>query len=425
MSARRGRPPKPLAPEASSTARLGAEVRARRLTGKLTQQALGGLVGYTAQYVSEVERAKTPPTRPFIAACDDVLNAHGVLLVLLPAALEERELARQERATARRTAREPALGCGSHSDAGDDVDPTDRRGLIGAAGAGVLGLSTAAPSAAREVDPELPAHCTRLLGILDRHDEAFGPREVLGVVLHELRQITEHRQVARGKLRAELLRVEACWAAFAAWLSNDAGDVRHRGAWTDRALWLAEDAAYHDMAALAHMRRSQWATLDRDAGRAVAHAEAGLSVSGASSQVRAMCELQAAHALALAGNAAVCERHLAAAQDLVGQDDGSPARPWGACITYTYARGVEAACWLELEPRRAIGVYETVLQEWPRERVSASGVLRARLAQACAAAGELERARAEGRKAFAIARATGSSVAAGELRRLRQALAPV
>jgi hypothetical protein len=46
----------------------------------------------------------------------------------------------------------------------------------------------------------------------------------------------------------------------------------------------------------------------------------------------------------------------------------------------------------------------------------------ARLAIACADAGELDRARAEGRKALAIARTTRSRVAARALNQLKAAL---
>jgi hypothetical protein len=50
------------------------------------------------------------------------------------------------------------------------------------------------------------------------------------------------------------------------------------------------------------------------------------------------------------------------------------------------------------------------------------GLHQARLAVACAAAGELDRAHAEGRKALAITRTTKSSGAARELKRLGAAL---
>jgi len=72
--------------------------------------------------------------------------------------------------------------------------------------------------------------------------------------------------------------------------------------------------------------------------------------------------------------------------------------------------------------RRAIGLYEGVLHNWPRHRVRDRGLHQARLAVACAAAGELDRAHVEGRKALAITRTTKSSGAARELKRLGAAL---
>jgi hypothetical protein len=59
-----------------------------------------------------------------------------------------------------------------------------------------------------------------------------------------------------------------------------------------------------------------------------------------------------------------------------------------------------------------------VLREWPPDRVRDRGLHQARLAVACAASGELDRARVEGRRAAAIHQSTKSSGAAIELKRL-------
>jgi hypothetical protein len=69
-----------------------------------------------------------------------------------------------------------------------------------------------------------------------------------------------------------------------------------------------------------------------------------------------------------------------------------------------------------------LALYESIVREWPRDRARDDGLHRARLALACAAAGERDRATAEGRKALDIARTTKSSVAASELRRLDDVL---
>jgi transcriptional regulator with XRE-family HTH domain len=82
---RPGRPPKPLDPDASHAARLGSEIRARRLAQGLTLEALAALIGYSPQHISGVELARTPVSDRFAAACDHALGAQGALAELLPA----------------------------------------------------------------------------------------------------------------------------------------------------------------------------------------------------------------------------------------------------------------------------------------------------------------------------------------------------
>jgi transcriptional regulator with XRE-family HTH domain len=414
--ATRGRPPKPLDADSSSAAYLGAELRSRRQARGWTLKQLAEQIGYSMQHVSEVERSRSAPSGPFVAACDRALGARGRLLDLLPAVVNERIAQRQERETARRA----AVRCDASEAVGDeDVEPTNRRGLLGAGAAAALAAAgvAAAPAAAREVDPELPAHWTRLLDVLSRHDDAFGPHDVLAVVRHQLTLIAAHRQVARDALRTQLLRVESRWAEFAAFLSNDVGQTRRRDVYTDRALQLAREADDRDGTALALMRQGQWAVQELDAQRAVAFTQAALQVPGTSAQVRARCALRAANSHALAGDEPACQRRLDDAYELA-EPSGTPG-----AVTRVAVRATEARSWLWMQPRRAIGLYEDALREWPRGQVRDGGVQQARLALACAAAGERGRAEAEGRKALAIARTTRSSVAARELKQLGEALA--
>lgn len=299
------------------------------------------------------------------------------------------------------------------------MEPTNRRGLIGAAGATALGASVAvAPAAAREIDPALPEHWSGLLRLLDRHDSMFGPRDVLAVVQRELRVIAEHRQAATGALRVELLGVESRWTEFAAFLAGDAGQWRPRAAYTDRAARLAEAADDPDTAALAWMRRSQWAIEAGDGRRAVAFAEAALRVPGASEATRGRCDLRAALGHALAGDAAVCQRHLDAARPLE-ERCGTP----GAATLYN-VRSYEARCWLWMQPSKAIPLYESALSEWPRDEPRCRGVHHGRLALAYAVTGERDWAEAEGRKALVILRSTGSSAIRADLKRLGAVLNP-
>jgi transcriptional regulator with XRE-family HTH domain len=98
----RGRPPKPLDPAASHAARLGAEIRGRRLARGLTQQALADPIGCAPQQVSTVEHATSAVSGRFVRACDAALDAHDAFEDLLPAVLFERMTQREERAAARR-----------------------------------------------------------------------------------------------------------------------------------------------------------------------------------------------------------------------------------------------------------------------------------------------------------------------------------
>ena len=75
-----------------------------------------------------------------------------------------------------------------------------------------------------------------------------------------------------------------------------------------------------------------------------------------------------------------------------------------------------------MQPRRAIPLYENILRAWPHDRMRTGGLRQARLALACAAAGERDRAEAEGRKALAIARSPNSAMVRRELKRLGKTL---
>jgi len=299
------------------------------------------------------------------------------------------------------------------------VEPTNRRGLLGAGTAAALGTAgVVAPAAARDIDPELPTHWIDLLNVLSQHDDTFGPRTVRDAVRRELRVIAEHRRAARLDLRTALMRVEACWSEFGAWLAHDCGDGRGRDAMLDRALHLAREAHYADMIAWTRARLSQWST----GSTAVRHAEAGLRTPSAGAHARAMCATRVAYAHACMGDAEAAERSIAEAERLAAEE-GPPLPPPDAGMTDLLVRRWEARCWATLKPARAVGMYDEILRTQPRVWVREQGVYLAYLANACADAGELDRARAEGAKALAIAKQTRSTTAARELHRLRATLA--
>jgi transcriptional regulator with XRE-family HTH domain len=400
-----GRPPKPLGTDAPpAAARLGVELRQRRVARGLTLAELGARSGYSPQHLSSLELAATGATSSCVAALDAALDAGGALSKLLPAAIAERLTAADCRAAARRRYDE-------------DVDPTNRRGLLSGTAGAALGAAALgpAPVAAREIDPELPAHWIALLAVLGAADDAHGPREILEIARRELRLIAEHRTAARGALRAELMRVESRWATHAGWLCEDAGDRRGRATLLDHALHLAREAGYPDVMAWARARQAQWS----DAPRAVRLAQTALRTPHATPQARVLCATRAAHAHARVGDSEAAERMIAEAERLATQE--SRPAPLSRNLRHNAEHDVrcwEARCWGALAPAKAIGLYEGVLRDWPRGEARDGGLFRARLATACAAAGELDRARAEGRKALATAKQTRSASTARELKQL-------
>jgi transcriptional regulator with XRE-family HTH domain len=416
----RGRPLKAVDPDASAAAKLGADLRALRVERELTLTQLGDKIGFSTQYISGAELARTTVSARFVAACDRVLGADGALVALLPDVVWEKELRRQERSNARQRLAPSPRPASGHGEGGDHLNPTDRHGLMDARVAAALGPGTAvAPAAARAIDPALPGHLKSLLAILGAHDATYGPREVLDTVRRELRVIAGHRQAARGDLRTELMRVEARWTIYAAWLCKDTGDRRGRAALLERALQLAREADHPDLMAWARARQAQWT----DPSRAIRLAEAALRTPRARAHTRALCAVRAAYAHAHIADTDTTARLLADAHELAARESASPPLPADTPLSGFLVRCWEARCWALLEPAKGVALYDDLLRDWPRTIGRRDGSLyQARLAIACATSGELDRARAEGRKALTIARATNSATAARELRQLHDLL---
>jgi transcriptional regulator with XRE-family HTH domain len=399
---RRGRPPYSVDPDVSHAARLGAEIRTCRQAQGLTLKALAALIGYSPQHLSEVELARAPVSGPFVAACDQALDARGKLTGLLPAVICERALQRHDRAAAR------------HSGVAAAVDLT--------------GSLAAQPTASAKVDPELVPHWLEFKGVLTDHDQMFGPHHVLAIATRGLGIIGPHRQAARGNLRTDLMRVEARWEMLAAWLYDDAGNPG-AAASMERARVLAREADDQLMIAYVRVRQSERASRFGKAQVAIALAQAAQREARVTPHVRALSALHEALGHALTGETAACQRCLGRAHELVGRqhngeiDSGFEGLGRHYATRTTVLAG-EARCWLWLgQPRRAVDSAQRALARWPALRRRGRGLQRAGLAVACAAAGEPDRAAHEGLRALAVARATGSDRAMQELFRLDRRLA--
>jgi hypothetical protein len=264
------------------------------------------------------------------------------------------------------------------------------------------------------------------LSLLDRHAAMFGAHDVLATVRREIERIAQHRQVARGELRAQLLRVESRWAEFAGWLSNDVGERHVADYWADRSLRLAQEVGYQNMVAWVLMNQSRRAAARHDPQQAITLADAAQHTPETSKHIRALCALRMAYGHALANDTDACQRSLADAYALLNDADiaKSPREDLGGqWVTHPYLLADEARCWLWLRPAKAVTMYQDALQCWPSHRTRGRGIHQARLAVACAAANEPDRAAAEGIKALSIAQATRSDFIGRELKRLDRRLA--
>jgi transcriptional regulator with XRE-family HTH domain len=96
-----GRPLKAVDPDASAAARVDTDLRVLRVERELTLSKLGDKIGFSAQYISGAELARTTVSARFVAACDRVLGVDGALVALLPDMVWEKELRRRERSSAR------------------------------------------------------------------------------------------------------------------------------------------------------------------------------------------------------------------------------------------------------------------------------------------------------------------------------------
>jgi len=246
---------------------------------------------------------------------------------------------------------------------------------------------------------------------------------------HELATTSRERQITRGSLHTELLRVEVRWMEFAGWLSDDAGARQAGDYWLDRAMAISQEAGDCLMTSYVLIRQSQRASERDDGQRTLALAQAAQRPRTLTAAVRALGAVLEAQGLALSGDAAPCQRKLDEAHQLLGDDPGQRADDLFATLgahymTHAYVDVHEAQCWTSLHRHdKAAATWSRTLASWPAALHRDAGLHRARLACACVAGGEPDRAAHEGIAALEIARSTKSARIMLELARLDHGLA--
>ncbi|MFJ7910243.1 hypothetical protein [Kitasatospora sp. NPDC096204] len=233
------------------------------------------------------------------------------------------------------------------------------------------------------------------------------------------------QQDAEGRARDELLTIGARTAEFLGWLNQDLGDFDRALFWSDRAMEWAQEAGDDVMAAYVLFRKSNQATAQRNAPKAVSLARAAQRSVGATHRIRALAAQQEAQGHAMMGNSRFAQAKFDEAHEIAAAPDDSHADDALdlAYCTPTYIEMQRANCLIELgDPHTAVGMLEAELRVLPPVYRNDQGVYLSRLARAYAVSGEPEQAAAAADRALSIAVDTESARAMSELSAAGKAL---
>lgn len=274
----------------------------------------------------------------------------------------------------------------------------------------------------RRVDPEAVGRLGTILSEYAKMDNLLGPAHLLTLTKLHLRFISELLTVAAGEGRAELLTVGARYAEFAGWLHQDAGDPQAAAYWSDRAMGWAQAAGNDLMVSYVLMRKSNQASSQGDANRALGLARASLrGQDRLSPRARALALRQEARGHALSGNPTECARALDTAREQAAtpQDRSEEDRILTGYCTPAFIEMEAADCAMLLgQPDQAVVTFQHGLATLPAQYQRDRAVNLARLAVAHAASQEPELACAVAQEAAVIVNGTWSARAMAVLRRL-------
>jgi transcriptional regulator with XRE-family HTH domain len=443
----------------SVAARLGADIKRRRIEAGMTQAEVAKRVGYTRQYVSHAERVGEDfPSRDLTEALDSVLGADGALIRL-----------RVEAAADQRDQRVKAV----HGDGA-----LSHGGAVGLAGAGLVASMAGREEVARLALAESPREdilltsaerqsfldgCLRgaawsalnteeqghifaalrdpyrylntsVIEYFDRqlklcmtNDGDRGPRSTLNTALGILVAIEQSAPHVPAGVRQQLLTVAARGAEFVGWLYRDIHNPVLAGLWYDRATGWAQEAGDMPMQGYVLLRKSQMAFDERDAVRVLTLAQAAIQGPWQlPARVKAEAMQQEARGLAMTGEPMKdIERKLGEARRVLAEaGTADPTSQLGAGYDESTFRLRNASCYVEAgRPRQAAELYGQVLELNEMSRRD-RGYFMARRASSLALAGEPDEAADVGIRAAELALVTRSLRTKRELARTVQILKP-
>jgi transcriptional regulator with XRE-family HTH domain len=438
------RPERQLSPGRSALDRFGYELRRWRKECGLSQARLGALVHVSGGLVHRIEIGERRPSRDLAGHCDSVLNAGGALVHawedFADDAQRMREASRDIDNLAVTIDKPPEQGIalpGSEmiivsmmSLAGEGVPvAVNRREFVtGAVSVPIVGwLGRSVPQMSQAMPDgnldDIVRDMTSLRVILTKQDNVLGPGVAAPTVIHQLSILDALSRNSGGGARESLRRLQAAYAEFAGWLSDELGDRRAGQYWTDRALEWAHETDDELIVGYVLARKAQRAVENGDAAAAISLARAAQRRGALTERVRAAAIQYEALGHASAGESVGFSVSIDRARELI--ESARPAIDDDLAVWCTpgYLTMHEASGWARLnEPARAVASYQRGLADWPNEFRRDQGVYYGRLACAHAGAGTPEKAADVGRRALDIAVGTGSARILAELKPLQAAL---
>jgi len=281
-------------------------------------------------------------------------------------------------------------------------------------------------AAPQRTDHAVVQHLARVLAEQRRAEDVLGARALRPVTLAQIRVISTLAADTGEPVHRGLLTVLSHYQQFAAWLAQDAMDTagarRHYAA----AMTAAQEIDDADMITSVLSLSSHLAWSQGDPSSAIQLAQAGQRApSRVSDAVLALIAQQEARGHALAGDAEATERTLdrSAALTYAAAEHPDQAPPWVYFNDPTRLGFQRGVAYVELRRHTAAvpllaNALDHLANGYNRDRARYAGML----ALALAGAGEADEALLRAKHAAGLAVATGSALAAQELRWVRTAL---
>jgi tetratricopeptide (TPR) repeat protein len=257
-------------------------------------------------------------------------------------------------------------------------------------------------------------------------DRLVGSAALLQPLRSHIATVERACEVARGQDRSDILAFASRFIEFCGWAHQDAGELAHAMQWTRKALDYAIELGDQRTVAYTLMRTASIATEAGMPGRGVGMASAALAHRDAlTPRLRAVILRQRALASAALGESDAASRDADAAVDEAVAGASQAEDDYAPYCSPVYAAMEAGAVRLRLgKPMDALAVLERSLPQWsdasqPRDHA----LFLARLAQAYAAMGDRDRARAATEDALAAAAGLASRRVTGQLAGLAGKLA--